>query len=152
MAKILEKYSKTSDLNNIKIKVGDETFKFNLYEELAINENIINAEIRNQPSIYGFLGMLLTKVNRIKDDAEKEKEKVFAILFSQYKDKFSENTQKTYTDDAAKAMATKNKKYQEALTKYHQAKQNSSTIYTVVKSFEQRYSLIQTLSANLRDK
>ena len=150
MAKVLRKYSESSDLNNIRLKVGGETFKFNLYEELIIDENIINSEIKNQPSIYGFLGLLLVKLNRIRDDAEKEVERIYSDLFAKHKNKIQESTQRPHSDETAKAMVIKSEQYQKALEVFHKAKQDSSVAYTVVKSFEQRYSLIQTLSANLR--
>ena len=62
--KNLKKYSNSSSLMNIKIKYGEEIFKFNLKEELEINEDKINSELKEQPSIYGFLTLLHKKLMR----------------------------------------------------------------------------------------
>ena len=73
-------YASTSKLMDIRIHYGDEKFKFNLYEELVVNENKINSELKEQPSAYSFNSMLKKKLIRRMKDREKEKEKIYGRL------------------------------------------------------------------------
>lgn len=150
MKKLLS-FAEKSTLMNIRIKYGTENFQFNLFEELQVNENIINDEIKVQPSISGFLGTLLTKLERIREDKEAEMQKIYHKLFALNKAKVVESGRYA-SDDLAKSMAIANRKYQDALKNYLIAKENASHIKTCVNAFEQRSFLIQTLSANLRNK
>ena len=135
---------------NITISYGTETFDFNLFKELVIDENKIDSEIKEQPSAYAFLGMLHKKLIRVMKDKEKEAEKKYWALFLLYKSQTDSATGKPFSNDVAEAKATKNSEYQEKLQAYFDAELNCNIIETCVKSFEQRYSLIQTLSANIR--
>jgi hypothetical protein len=150
MKKLLS-FAEKSTLMNIRIKYGTESFQFNLFEELQVNENIINDEIKVQPSISGFLGTLLTKLERIREDKEAEMQKIYHKLFALNKSKVVESGRYA-SDDLSKSMAIANRKYQDALKNYLIAKENASHIKTCVNAFEQRSFLIQTLSANLRNK
>ena len=71
-------------------------------------------------------------------------------MFLLYKSQTDSATGKPFSNDVAEAKATKNSEYQEKLQAYFDAELNCNIIETCVKSFEQRYSLIQTLSANIR--
>lgn len=146
----LHKYSQKSELMNIRIKLGPELFRFNLYEELKVDENIINDEIGSQPTIQAFLGTLQTKLERIKSDKEAEMEKIYAELFVNFKGSIEDSTHRPPSDDLAKQKVIKSKKYQEAISNFNQAKENYNTIKNCMESFSQRGFLIQTLSANIR--
>jgi len=145
----LHKYAEKSKLMNIHIKLGEELFKFNLFEELVVDENIINDELKTQPTVSGFLGTLHTKMDRIKEDKEAEMEKVYYELFVKYK-KQKNDYGRPNSDDMAKSMALSNKKYQRAAEEYRTARENSTLIKVSLQAFEQRSYLIQTLSANIR--
>ena len=148
--KRLNKYALESALMDIKISYGEETFDFNLFKELVIDENKIDSEIKDQPSAYAFLCMLHKKLIRIMKDKEKEAEKKYWALFLTYKSEIDPTTNRPNSNDVAEAKATKNREYQDKLQVYYDAELNCNIIETCVKSFEQRYSLIQTLSANIR--
>lgn len=148
--KKLYRYSEKTDLMNIRIKIGTELFKFNLFEELKVNENHLNDEIAHQPPIQAFLGTLQTKLERIRADKEAELNKIYANLFDLIKSSIEESTHRPPSDDLAKQKVIKNKKYQEALKNYSEAKENYNIIRNCVESFSQRGFLIQTLSANIR--
>ena len=135
---------------DIKISYGDESFDFNLFKELIIDENKIDSEIKDQPSAYAFLSMLHKKLIRKLKDKEKEAEKKYWVLFLLHKSQLDETTGKPCSNDVAEGKARKNREYQEKLQAYYDAELDCNVIETCVKSFEQRYSLIQTLSANIR--
>jgi len=148
--KRIKQYASSSSLMDVKITYGDETFSFNLFEELVVNENKINQEIKEQPSAFAFLAMLHKKLLRISKDKKAEMEKAYARMYMQYKKKIDPETQRQYPKESAKEMATKSPIYQSAIKAYHQAEENWGVIDSCVKGFEQRASLIQTLSANIR--
>jgi len=148
--KRLEKYAQVSDLMNISIRYGNEKFHFNLFEETKIDENKINYEIKIQPSIYGFLGMLHKKLFRIAKDKKVEMEKIYAKLYVRFKKQIDPETQRLYPKETAQYRATKNSEYQNKIKEYHDAEEKANIIEICTKSFEQRSNLIQTLSANIR--
>jgi len=148
--KRIKKYASSSSLMDIKITYGDETFEFNLFDELVVDENKINQEIQEQPSAFAFLAMLHKKLLRISKDKKAELEQMYARAYMRWKNKMDSETQRLYPKESAKELATKSPEYQKAIKIYHQAEENWGVIDACVKSFEQRKDLIQTLSANIR--
>jgi len=148
--KRIKKYASTSSLMDVKITYGEETFEFNLFEELVVNENKINQEIKEQPSSFAFLAMLHKKLLRVSKDKKAEMEKAYARAYMQYKTKIDPETQRLYPKESAKELATKSPIYQQAIKKYHQAEEDWGVMDACVRGFEQRKDLIQTLSANIR--
>jgi len=143
-------YAMRSELMNVKFSYGDEEYSFNLFSELVVNENVINKEIKEQPSSYAFLGMLHKKLIRIAKDKERQAEKIWSGLYIMNKEKLDDLTGRPTTNELAKEKATYAKKYQEAIKAQIAAEHNAGVIEVCVKSFEQRSNLIQTLSANIR--
>ena len=148
--KRLNKYALESALMDITISYGNEKFEFNLFKELVIDENKIDSEIKEQPTSYAFLSMLHKKLIRVMSDKEREADKKYWALFLLFKSEIDKNTGKPISNDVAQAKARKDSGYQEKLKAYHTAELNCSIIEACVKGFEQRGSLIQTLSANIR--
>lgn len=135
---------------NIRIKLGSELFKFNLFEELKVDENTINDEIASQPTIQAFLGTLQTKLERIKSDKEAEREKIYASLFVSIKNTVEDSTGRYPSDDLTKQKVIKSGKYQNIVSECNVAKENYNTLRNCVEAFNQRAFLVQTLSANIR--
>ncbi len=152
MKKKLDKYVKKSDLMNISINSGGEKFVFNLYEELKIDTSIMEREIKDQPSYYSFLSLLLVQLENVEDDREFEYKKIEAELLIKYKGERDPLTNKPLNNDVAGAKVLANSKYKIAYKKYAKAKKTKGIIKSAVKSFEQRQSLLQTLSANTRNE
>jgi len=148
--KRIKEYASSSSLMDVKISYGSETFEFNLFKELVVDENKINQEIKDQPSAYAFLSMLHKKLFRISKDKKAQMEKSYARAYMKYKSQLDPDTNRLYSKESAKEMATKNPEFNMAIKIYHQAEENYGIIDSCVKSFEQRASLIQTLSANIR--
>jgi len=150
MPKKILKYASSSDLMNIQIFYGDERFRFNLYEEIIINENQIEEEIKNQPSAYSFLSMLRTKLKRNLADAEFELNKTYGRVFNEHKSKVDRLSGRVPGDDTVVSRVYCDPDYAEAAEKTRALKHEVEVIETCVRSFEQRKDLIQTLAANLR--
>jgi hypothetical protein len=151
--KRLQKLASTSQIMDVYIKYGDEKFKFNLYRELQIldeSEGSLNTEIRGQPTTYGFLSMLLTKLKKLQRELDVEKTEVFSEILVNIKSEKDPLTGKPYTKDSAEAKVVMTKEYQEKMKEYNNILHNVETLETCVEAFNQRSYLIQTLSANLR--
>lgn len=148
----LAKLAKKTDIMDVKIKYGNQLIKFNLHEELIINENRINEEIKEQPTHYAYLCLLLNKLERIKNDKKAELNKVAAKLFIKYKNKIDPKTHRPYNNDLVEAMVINNKDHSTAEDNYFKAEQDWGTIKSAVGAFDQRSSLIQSLSANVRNE
>jgi len=146
----LIKYSFGSELMNITVKYGEEDFSFNLYAETTVDENTINREIQEQPSAYAFLGMLHKKLIRKAVDKKREMEKTYSDVYIKAKERIDENTGRPTAQELAKEKANASTRYQKAIMIYHDAQHEADIIEVCVRSFEQRQSLIQTLSANIR--
>lgn len=146
----LKDYARTSDIMKFNITFGKETFEFHLGQEMIVDENIINKEIKEQPNSYAFLSMLQKKLLRVMLDAEKEMEKKYSEVYNKYKEKTNNLTGRVYDKDYAQHIANANPKYQERKDLYIKAKADYEQVSSAVKSFEQRAFLIQTLSANIR--
>lgn len=146
----LIRYAEKSDLMNIMIVHGDETFRFNLNEEVIVNENRINSEIKEQPSAYAFLGMLHKKLIRKAKDKERTMKKIYAVMYIKFKGEIDEQTNRPTANELAKEKAIASPRYQRSVKEYIRVQHESEVLEVCVLSFEQRSSLIQTLSANIR--
>lgn len=150
MGKKLKSLVSKSTLMDIKLKYNGEVFKFNLHEELSINPDRINQELKEQPSHYSFLLLLQSKLLILKEDKEMEMDKAYAKEYSRLANKINSLTNRVYSDKLAKELAIASDGYQSAVKGYLTAKNDLGLIQSAVRGFEQRFSLIQTLSANLR--
>jgi hypothetical protein len=143
---------KSSKINEIKIKYDGETFKFNLNEELSINPKKINEQLKEQPSYYGWLLLLRNRLLTMSEDLERQVDKVYSSIYLATSDKINPKTNRPYSDKAAVQKALGSEKYNDIKAKQLKAKQNFNDINAVVRAFEQRANLIQTLSSNLRSE
>jgi hypothetical protein len=150
MSKRLKQIAKRSNLMNISIQYGNDKIKFNLFEELTIDEVKLNDEIKSQPSYYGFLSVLMVRLKKKLDDKLAIKERIFAELFTDFKDEIDSNTNRPFSNDVAEAMAIAEESYQQALKEHIKAEEEYGLIKACVDSFTQRSHLIQSLSANVR--
>jgi hypothetical protein len=146
----LGQYAWESKLMEIFVKYGEEEYSFNLNEELQVNENRINQEIKDQPSAHAFIGMLHKKLIRIQADKKKEMEKIYAVMFIKFKKLTDDGTGRPTANDLAKEKAIASERYQTSIEVFHQAKEEAESIEVCVRGFEERKDLIQTLSANIR--
>ncbi len=149
MRKINE-YSHSSKLMDFVIKHNGEVFKFNLHEELKINENRISSEILAQPSSYGFLTMLHKEFIKELGHAKIEESKAYASSYLKYKKEVNPETQRSNSEEVAKQKAERSILYLKAQRKVVEINYTVNRIEACVRAFETRGSMIQTLSANRR--
>lgn len=148
----LKKFAKKSDLMNVKIRYGDETFKFNLYLETKIDIDSLDRELKEQPSSYSFLIMLHKKLIKVKAVKEALKDRAYAKAFVLYKTSIDDSTNRTMSKEVAKEKAQINKAFIKAQDEHIQAVHDCNIIEACVRAFEQRKDILQTLSANHRNE
>lgn len=149
MSKLL-KYAEKSQLSKIKIILGDEEYKFNLYEELKVDEELINEEIESQPRIYSFLSLIYDKLDYIVKLERLQLEKHGEKILDNYKGKINPNTGRAYSKEYLSGVLSKNNGYLIKSKKLIKLELQRNNIKTCLISFQQRKDLIQTLSANRR--
>jgi len=146
----LQKYATKSKLMDIKIVYQGERIKFNLFEELVINENKVNSELKDQPGYYGFLLLLHKKLIRVSEDKKIEADKLWGKSFTDWKGEKDTATGRPHSKEMAKEMANQDEPWLKAISNYFKAKEQAGIIDSCVRSFEQRGHLIQSIAANLR--
>ena len=148
--KKLEKYATKSSLMDILIVRDNEKFKFNLSKELRINEAGISKELLKQPTTYGFLTMLRSSLDKMLSDAKVDEKKAYAKAYIRNKKATNKTTGRPNSDDLAKALSEVHPGYVRAQRLVIDTKYDLNRIDSCIKAFEQRASMLQTLSANIR--
>lgn len=145
----LKDIAKKSTLMKIDIDFNGEEIKFNLFRELAVDENLIAEEIKNHTSNYALLSMLHKKfIKRVKD-LKLDLTKTEAELYKKYKTQPGEGN-RAKSKDLAMAEVESDKTYLIKSKKLVDAEYHRDIIETCVRGFETRKDLLQTISANLR--
>ena len=152
MSKKLSLLARKTSLLDIKLKIGTENIRFNLFEELAINTQKINDELINQPTHFAYLSVVMIKLKKKKDALEAELQKLKDSIFIDYKEDIDPQTGRAYSNDLAEAYISQDEDYQEKLKEYKEAEDNFLLIKASVDSFTQRNDIIRSLSANVRQE
>lgn len=145
----IKNYSK-SGVNRIYIKFGNEKIRFNLWDELKIDERKIEHELKTQPSYYAFLTMLHKKLLTQFETLKLQRRKLAATLFLKAKE--STHQGRPLNDEMCKAKVEKNPKYLALCEQCIKAKDDADSVFAAVRGFEQRKDNLQTLSANRRQE
>lgn len=147
--KRLFKY-KTSKVNEVFIKYGNETINFNIFKEANINEEDIEREIKSQPSKYAFLFVLHKKLLTKFETLRQHRQELYGKLYAISKGKVSKSTGRPFSDDLSKAWVEAHPRYTKLTHQCIKAKDEADVLQGCVRAFEQRKDLIQTLSSNTR--
>ena len=137
-------YAEQSLIMNVKIKLENETFTFNLDSELRIVEAKKDKQMLDHPRAYGFLKMLYAKVSaKAKDCTIISKKTKSNRLFKLRQDMLVKEAELKIDED---------KEYLSTLREQHRWENYKEEIGGCISSYEVRKDLLQTLSANERDK
>lgn len=118
----------------------------NISEELAINENIINSQLKESPSSYAFLTLLRAQAIKERDKLEREKDVAYSEAYLFYKDSGASNM----TNEKANHKANTAPKYESLYNKWLRACDKAEKLSSICRAYEGREKILQTLSANLR--
>lgn len=139
-------YARASPVMDLKIRYKDEIIKFNLDEEMRVDESHVNQHLKSQIRNSAFLNILQVKLSiQYKNDHKKLNREIERHLV-QYKGKFKtlkEAEAHMYADNPSL------RKMEDALLELEEFR---DTISACVKSFESRQNLLQSLSANVRNE
>lgn len=146
----LAQYSRTSAILDISIKWGEEVFKFNLQREIKIPSQGISEAAKSHPSSYAFLTLLHKKLIGQVADFERHLKRLYAKEFISRKSGIDKSTGRPKANELVDKEIISNPKYILLEERLAKAQKDLLTIEACVKAFEQRASLIQTISANQR--
>jgi hypothetical protein len=147
----LEKYLKANPLV-ITIQYGNQTITLDLGEELRVSEDNINSELKRAPSKYGFALLLVGKLRTKFENLKVTRKKIRGKLYRKAKGIKSQVTNRLMSDDLAKAWVESHPRYVKISRQCIKAKDDVDQMYAVVRAFEQRSNLIQTISSNIRNE
>ena len=133
----------------MEIKYDKKLYKFNLYEELRIDEDVINQDMQEHPRIYGFLSMIHNIYIKLAKEAKLNADKKEAQLFKMYKSKTGDNG-RPLANELAKANTESNPSYTKMRKNQYKIEHDRDNLAACVRMFEERKALIQTISANRR--
>lgn len=137
-------FAETSQIMDIKVQYNKEVFEFNLDSELKIIESNINTHLKGHVRSYAFLSMLHVKLKIKYRDEQKSVARKKSRLMYKYKPLY-----KTVTEAEA-VMYKENKDLREMEDGVLRIEELRDVIEVCVRSFEQRATLLQSLSANNR--
>lgn len=148
MQNAFKKY-RNSAINILSVRYGKEDIIINIARASKISENLLEAEIKNQPSHYAFLFSLHKKLLTKFELLKLHRQKVYGMLMGKAKKR-----QNTYgrplSDTQAEKWVRSNQKYITASENCIYARDQADQVLAAVRAFEMRAALMQTLSSNLR--
>ena len=131
--------------DTISVLYHGKKIEINVTKELSIDENIIDSQLKNQPSNYAFLSMLRDSYIYKRDKLEREKDLIYSEIWLFYKVSDSK-----INNDTVLNKVISNKKYQSILERYQKVVDKTNKLISICKAYESRERILQTLSANLR--
>lgn len=146
----LIKYAKKSKLSIVKILVGKEMVKFNLHEELRVDEDIINDEVVGNTQIFAYLNMVYNELNKRNKLLELRNDKYKSLLYSRFLKDKNPTTGRPYSKEYIGLEMNKDIKYIRYVQEIIEAEKQLDDVKSCIESFKQRKDLIQTVSANRR--
>lgn len=138
-------YVKQKGLLSIEVLFRGKVYTINLYEELQINTQKINDELKEQPTSYAFLSTLNQHFIKRAENAERVMEKYKSMSIKKL-------YEKNGNVSLAKELYAAEPLYDKAMKDFNAAKDQRNILSMAVKSFEQRAFILQTLSANTRQR
>lgn len=146
----LSKAIKNSSIMEVTIKFNGDIIEFDLAKELKINEDIIDSEIKKQPSHFGFLLMLQAKLKKKFSEKLGKKRRIQSDIWLDLKGTTNPATGSKYQKEDIQAIVETDEDYIKSQKAVDKVSTEVEIIESAVRSFEQRSHLLQTLSANAR--
>jgi len=141
---------KNSSIMEVVIKYNGEVIEFDLAKELKINEDIIDDELKKQPSHFGFLLMLQAKLKKKFSEALGKKKRIQSDIWIDLKGTTNPVTGAKYQKEDIQAIVETDEDYCRAQKAVDKVASEVDIMEAAIRSFEQRSHLLQTLSANAR--
>lgn len=140
-----------SNILDLDITIDGKDYKIDMRKQLEISAEGITEAITNGPTYYAFLSALLQRALVEKRSRERKKNTVYGKLFNEYKSNYDTSQYpRGISNELVSAKIDRNIKYIKAVKEHEQITAQVDLLTMYVRAYEQRTSLIQTLSANLR--
>lgn len=133
------------NLGVITVKLKGKPITIDLSEELSINENLIDSQLRNSPSKYFIFAQLRDKYIRKRDDLSREKEEAYSKAWLFFKDS-NDRLNNEYVSHKANTTP----KYVSICKRYNKIVEKTNLFISICKAYESRENILRTISANLR--
>lgn len=133
------------NLKPITVKLDGETFTIDIAKELAINENLINSQLKESPSSYYILCRVRDKYIKKRDVLARAKDEAYSKAWTYLKD-----SNERWNNDYVSHKANANNKYASLYNRYLIAADKANLFISICKAYEDRSNILRTLNANLR--
>ncbi len=137
-----------SNLRVIRINYGGEKFKFDIFKDLDISVFKIQEELQSQASNYSFALLLQKKLLTKFHELKEERKALAAKLYLKAKEETING--RIPSDDYCNAKKESSSRYRLITKACIVARDHADSLFAVIKGYEQRQSLLQTISANSR--
>lgn len=132
----------------IVIKFQGGKIEVDLAKEFKITREKITDHLLRQPSKYGYFLAARARLQKVVNDLELKGNEMYGRAYQ--KAKQSKSSGRGLSNEDARTEADLNKDYLLTMRDLNVAKENLQLLDGCVKAFEQRASILQTLSANQR--
>lgn len=135
----------------LEVEIDNKKYTIDMRKELEISEGTVTVALKLQPTHYAFLATLHRRALVLKREREGRVNKIYSTLFSKYKSDYDPvKYPRGINNDLVNAKVERNLKYIKAKKELDAITSQVDILEVYVRAFEQRSSLIQTLSANMR--
>lgn len=148
MINAFKKY-RHSSVSILSVNYGKEAIIINIARATKIDEDDLEAEIKNQPSHYAFLFMLHKKLLTRFEQLKLQRKRTYGMLLAKAKER-KNGYGRPLSDTAANKWVECHKRYISISEDCIQARDEADQVLGAVRAFEMRAALLQTLSSNLR--
>lgn len=133
------------EIKPLKVRYQGKILTIDIQEELSINKNIIEKQLKDIPSSYYILCSIRDSYIHKRDLLEREKEEAYSKSWTFYKDSNS-----SWNNDYVSNKANFNNKYMSLCRRYLKAVKKASILINLCKAYEAREGILRTISANQR--
>lgn len=134
----------------LQVNIGKKAFTIDLAEELSIDIDNVTHQLQKVPISYAYLASLYRKAKLEATIAEQHRKRLHAKLYMKYKS--PEGGGRGPNEELVKSKVQQNHEYQQAVTNVILAESTKDTLEGLLKAYEYKKDLIQTISANLRNE
>ena len=129
----------------IKVKFQGKVIKIDIQEELSINENLMNSQLKDSPSSYYILCSIRDKYIKERDALAREKEDTYATQWVYFKD-----SNERWNNDYVSNKVLSSKKYRSVCERYLEAAAKASEFISICAAYQSRENILRSLNANVR--
>ena len=135
--------------NIIQFQHGKEKFSIDFKKELTIDEDQLIEDLESAAANYGYYAILKAKVGRHLSDLELQKQKQYSEVFLVTKE--DPDSSRPPSDKHADATAFESERFIDLCEEVNEVKETHEMLWGLLKSYEFKINLMQTLSANNRN-